>query len=472
MNRTKLLVKNTMIIAVGKIGTQLINFLLLPIYTTILSTAEYGVVDVISTLSMFLLPFVALQTEQALFRYLIDNRDDEIEKKRYISTVIFFQIIQITIFTFAFFVFKNFIQNDFKYFLLITVIIYTFSETLFQIARGLGKNSTYAIGGLIVSVSTIGFNILFIIFLKLGAAGILLSTIISNVLCIIFILLKEGIFKYISHSSIEVKVYRKVLKYSLPLVPNAISWWLVNASDRTLVLLFLGVSANGILSISHKFSTVFIMLYNIFNLTWMESISLHINDEDKEVFVSSIISNIVRIFTALCFGIISFMPFVFPYLINEKFSLAYYQIPIFMLAALFNVILASYSVIYIALKKTVEMAKTSLIAGIINVGFILLTIKGIGLYAASISSAVTYGILMIYRYHDVKKYLKISISKKLISSILLYCVIIFVIYYSGNQTFKAFNLIICIAYAIFINRSIIKQIIIMLTDLMKKHLKS
>ena len=41
------LLKNTVIIMLGNFGTKLISFLLLPLYTSILSTEEYGTYDFI-----------------------------------------------------------------------------------------------------------------------------------------------------------------------------------------------------------------------------------------------------------------------------------------------------------------------------------------------------------------------------------------------------------------------------------------
>lgn len=82
MNREKVLIKNTVIITIGKVCTQMISFFLLPIYTAILSTEEYGVVDLMNTLVSLLLPIITLQIEQALFRFLVDNRNNLEEKKK------------------------------------------------------------------------------------------------------------------------------------------------------------------------------------------------------------------------------------------------------------------------------------------------------------------------------------------------------------------------------------------------------
>ena len=88
MGKEKELVKNTAIITFGRICTQLVSFFLLPLYTAVLPTAEYGTVDLVLTYSSLLLPFVTLALEQALFRFLIDVREDKEKCSKYISITV------------------------------------------------------------------------------------------------------------------------------------------------------------------------------------------------------------------------------------------------------------------------------------------------------------------------------------------------------------------------------------------------
>ena len=137
MSREKTLFKNTLIITIGKVCTQLVTFLLLPLYTSILSTEEYGTVDLLNTLVSLLLPIVTFQVEQAVFRNLIDNRENEDDKKSIISTSIFSVMAQCIIYLIIFFIISPFVKNNYKYFLATNVIEYIFSSLMQQIARGL-----------------------------------------------------------------------------------------------------------------------------------------------------------------------------------------------------------------------------------------------------------------------------------------------------------------------------------------------
>lgn len=459
MNREKSLVKNTIIITIGKICTQLITFFLLPVYTALLTTEEYGTVDLLNTLVSLCIPIVTFQIEQALFRRLIDNRNNNKEIKNTITTTLVTVSIQSIFYILIFIIIAPFVHNQYKYFLATNVIASIFSSLMLQISRGLGDNKKYAIGSFITALTTVLLNIVFIVVFRWGAYGMLTATLIGNILCIVYIFMIKKIYKYINIKTYSKGLLKKLWKYSLPLIPNAISWWVFNSSDRLIVSYVLGVGQNGILSAAYKFSSVYITMYNIFNMTWTESASLHINDEDSSQFFSGIINTILKLFTAICFGIISCMWFVFPIMINVKFNDAYNQIPILMLSSLFNVVVGLISVIYIAKKDTKAVAKTSIWAAIINLVVNLALIKFIGLYAASISTLAAYSIMSIIRLIDVKKYIKIRLDKKFIVSAILIGLILFATYYINNLYLNIGVMLLVIIYAIVINAKSINSII-------------
>ena len=459
MNKEKQLVKNTAIVSIGKICTQLITFFLLPLYTAVLTTEQYGVVDLMNTLVGLFLPIVTLQMEQGIFRYLIDCRDDEEGKKKIITTSTLFVFGQAVLYLIVFFVASNFINNEYKYFLATNLIAGMFSTILLQVARGLGDNLKYAIGSFISGASIVVLNVIFIVAFHWGAYGMLLATMMGNLLCAAYIFLSKKIYTYINFKKFNKQTLKEILKYSVPLVPNMISWWIVDASDRSIVTYFLGVGMNGILSAATKFSNVISTLYSVFNLTWTESAAININSEDRDEFFCKILDFIIRFFGALILGIIAFMPFVFSIMINEKFQDAYFQIPILMLGSIFNIATSFLGSIYVAKKITKEIAKTSIFAAVINLTVNIAFIQKIGLYAASISTAVAYFVMTVYRTIDSKKYVKLTVHKKLIISYIFIMLITIITYYIQIKWISAIVAVVVIVYAIFINRNSIQFIL-------------
>ncbi len=462
MKKEKELLKNTTILTVGKVCTQMITFLLLPLYTTFLSTAEYGVVDLLTALVSLALPIITLQIEHALFRRLIDFRNDEKEdnKIEYITTAFFSIIVQIAIFGLVFLVISPLINNKYKYLLALNICAYVFATLFQQIARGLGKNKEYAIGSSLSAIGTIIFNVLFLIIFNLGVYGMLYGVIIGQIICSLYLCIKLNIIQYIKIEKYNLKFLRTMLGYSLPLIPNNLSWWIFNTSDRIIISYKLGVDQNGILSVAHKFSTIIVFLLNIYNMSWTESISVHINDADFKDFFCKMLDKSMRIFSSLSMGIIICMPVAFPILINGNFNQGFFQIPILIIASIFMTFISLIGALYLAKKNTKAVAITSIVSAILNLVINLSLINHVGLYAATISTLAAYVIMSIYRYFDIKhKYFKLKISKEYLLKTALSFSIVTIIYYFKNLYLNIIMFIVGIIYCIDINKDVLNYIL-------------
>lgn len=426
------LVKNTAIISIGKICTQVVSFLLLPIYTGILSTEEYGAVDLIITYTSLLLPIVTLQLEQALFRFLLEKRENDSGIKEVISDIYSINVFALFLFSIVFIAVSPLIQSEYKFYLLLNLITNAYSSVMLQTARGLGNNVVYAVGSFVSAASIIVLNIIFIVGFHFGAYGMIWSHILSAIICGTFILWKVKAYKYISFHVPSKQNRNRYLGYSLPLIPNQISWWILSASDRTVILWQLGVAFNGVYSIAAKFSNLYSVMYNIFNLSWTELISVHFNDKNRERIFSELQEAVVRLLICLYLGIVSVMPFVFPIMINDKYADAYYQIPILMIGVFFSAMIGVMSAYYIADKNTKVIAKTSMICAGINLALDIILMPFIGLYAASIASATAYFVMYIVRYIDINKRYGVKNSPKLLGLLGISTVIVFAAYYYRN----------------------------------------
>ena len=275
-------------------------------------------------------------------------------------------------------------------------------------------------------------------------------------------------YKYLSISEFKAEILKKLWKYSIPLVPNGISWWVFNASDRIIVSAILGVAQNGILSAAHKFSNVYYMIFQIFNMTCTETIAVHILDKDIKDFFNNIFNTILKIFVAISIFIIACMPIVYPIMINRNYFIGYYQVPIMMIASIFNVIIGLIGTIYVANKNTKAIANTSLFSAIINIIVHLLLINFVGLFAATISTFVAYLIMTIYRISDVnKRYFKIVMDEKFIIRTFLVLVVILLIYYLGNIYIQMFGILFVMIYALRENRNCIKVVL----NILKRKIK-
>ena len=407
MSRAKELTKNTLIITVGRISTQFVTFLLLPLYTALLSTEEYGTVDLITTLVQLLIPIVSIMIDQGVFRYLL-NCETEEQRSKAISSAFAVLLGTSAATIVLYFIIGVFISASYKIWLLLILLVTAFSHLFLQIARGLKHTGDYAIGSFFCSASTILLNVICIAFLRMGAVGMLIATFSGNLLCCILLFFKLRIYNYIRINLFDKTLAKEELKYSAPLVPNQLSLWVMNSSDRLIVSFILGTAANGILAVSHKFPTIYMTFFNVFQLAWHETGAVHYFDEDRDEFFTEMIERLVSIFSTLCMCVLVVLPLVFDLFVKGAFASAYYNVPIYLIAFLFNVVIGVLGVVYVATKKTTEIAKTTMISAAINIIVHLALIKLIGLYAASISTFAGYLITLIYRIIDTKKYLNIK----------------------------------------------------------------
>lgn len=459
MSKGSELAKNTAVIAVGKIATQMVSFFLLPLYTAVLSTEDYGVVDLVTTYVQLLLPIVTCQLEQSIFRFLLDNRKDEENKKKILSDIYTLAVAVTIIFSLIYMCVSPLIHSKYKYMLLLNLLANVYVSLMLQTARGLGMNIVYATGSFIAASGQVILNVVLVLIVRLGASGMLISMFVAYMCSGVYLTVATKAYHYIRFVKIEKKRVNRYLKYSLPLVPNVISWWILNSADRTIILKFINVGANGIYSAANKFSGIYTTIYNIFNLSWVESVALHLHENGSDEDFTKLQSTVIKFFSCAFLGLTAIMPFVFKILVNEKFGAAYYQIPILLAGAFFSAMTGVLGAYYVAEKMTSVIARMTIMAAILNIGVNLIFVQKFGLYAASISTLVAYLVVFILRYLDVRKRFGIKIELKVALGTILMTTIVWISYYSQNTIWCVMTFAIVCIYSFIMNFQLLKSMI-------------
>ena len=455
MNKKKQLAKNTLIIFFGRVCTQLISYFLLPLYTAYLATSEYGLVDLVQTYITLLVPIVTLELEMSVFRYLIDVRGKEKDTKVLMSNNFFILGISLSSFTLLYLIITSFVVIPFRFLILFDAIVCVLSGNFLQIARGFGRTVDFSISCILTGITTILSNIVMICYLHRGAEGMIFSMALANFICALYLFIRIKMYHYIDFSLVDKKLIKDMNRYSIPLIPNGVSWWIVNASDRSIIAFILGAGANGLYAISNKFPTIISSLTGVFNLSWSESAALHIDSPDRDEFFSDITNTVIKLFTSMGAGMIACMPFLFPLFINAKFQEAYQYIPFLVLGTVFNVAICLYSQVYLAKKLSKQVASTAILGAIINIVINVLFIKKIGLYAAALSTAISYFVMMIYRHIDLKKYIHITLEKGLVLKTIILFTFAITLYYQNKLYLNILNLMVVSIYAVLINKKIL-----------------
>ncbi len=459
VSRERNLVKNTAILAIGQLSSKVFTFLLLPVYTSLLTPNDFGKIDAVQTVISLLLYFVTLQIENAIFRFLIEYRNKENIQISYVTSASVVLLVMVGI-SITLIILLNYIFM-FPYIKLIIALILIQSLYLFisNLARGLGKNVDYSIASFLITVSSLISNILMIVIFKYGAVSILLSIVISNLIGFIYLFYRVKIWKLIKFENIDIIKINEMLRYSLPLIPNAISWWIANMSDRLIVIYFLGTMYNGIYAAANKIPTIYTTIFVVFNTAWAESVSLAINDSDRNNYIESMMNNSFKLFSFINMGIILCVSIFFDYLIGNQYSEAYNQIFILLLAVFVNSLCSLLGGILGGLKNTYVIGWTTVIGAIINAIINIIFIKIIGLYAASISTLISYIIIYLFRHFSVRKTVPYKISRSYLISYFLMLVLVSYGYFERKFFVNMIILFILLTWGFFQNRKILYSLI-------------
>ena len=452
MNPKKQLLKNTIIIAIGKLSTQIISFLMLPLYTSKLSTQEYGTYDFLVTLSIFLLPVITLMMEESMFRFLIDAENVK-DKKRIITATILYT----TIGTILFSIIAAIIMSIIHYEYTLVFILFVISNILIGLSNGLSRGSgnikLYSLSNFILGVTTIILNILFIVTFKLGVNGLLWANTIANSLTAFIMLVILRAHKFVNKKYISRKVLSQMIKYSVPLVPNNLSWIIISMSDRLMLTNMMGAGANGIYSIANKFPNIINTFYGFFSTAWKESAARILKEGNKSKAYNSIYKDVKVFVKAIVLGVIAIMPFAFKILINDSYSEAYIYIPILTIATYYTIMSNFYGGIFAAFKNTKVMGVTTIAAAIINIVINVIFIPIYGIYAASFSTLISNLIIYIYRRIKLGEYVKLKEKFNIVYWVLLIGTL--VSYYINNMILNIIVFIIVLVYCIYTNKTFI-----------------
>lgn len=465
MKREISLVKNTLILSISTFIPKLASIFTLPIVTAYVAKSDLGIFDLVMTGASFLLPLITLQIQAAAFRFLIDVRDDNESTKRIISTIISFVFIISVAAMSVMLLTLHTVSFTIRLLVCIYYLLYICTSSLQQIARGLSKNGLYSFSSVVSTITNLVLTVLLVMLMRMGLNGLLISLAASSLASSFILLFYGGIIKWVDIRSFSFRELKNMLNYSWPMIPNALSLWAMNLSDRLVISFFLGLEANAIYAVANKIPLLFDSVQSTFIQAWQENASISSKDIDSCHYYTSMFDSVSRILSGLMCMLIAVTPMIFKLFIRGEYRDAYYQMPILFMGMLCSCISSFLGGIYVAYKQTRSVGITASIAAIINLVVDLLLIKHIGMYAGSLSTLLSYLTLMIFRMKNIQRIQKIRYSIPLFILLLgvpsLMCVLCFM----NNVWINLMNLLLGIIFALVINRN---TILVLITLIHKK----
>lgn len=454
MDRNKRLFKTTIIYFIGTFGSKILIFFLLPLYSKYLSTEQYGNLNLVTNLLPLIGPIFTLQITDTIFRFLCTAKEDE--KQKYISNATFLLLSGLSLFLIIYIPICIFTKFQYSYLFMIYFLMNYIAVFLQQILRGMGKNIDYSITGFISTVVQLLVNILMIKIIY--EKSILLATIIGSIVIMIYVLFRIKFFKYVNFKLVSKDILRKMLKYSLPLIPNQISWWFNDTVGLYILRILIGASATGITSLSNKFPTMVATINSIFLLAWTENSIYEYESDDKEKYYSKSLETFTMVMILICSLILPAVKIYFNLFIDEQYEQAIGLVPVMFIAMIFNASASFLGTVYTASMNTKDALYTTIIAAVSNIALDFILIPKLNIYGYALANAISYIIFYIVRKISVSKIVKIKENYKLYMVPFIIFVISSIVYYKLNSTFNIISVVVQLILIIFIYRKVLYNI--------------
>lgn len=404
MNKYKTLLSNTLLISMGTFGSKILVFLMVRFYTGYLTPADYSTADLITQTANLLFPLISLGIADGVFRFVMDKGSD----KRSVFTIGFWCI---TLGSLLFIVITPLLGlvKEFDGYLWL-IVVYTMSSCYHSLCvyylRGIGKTALFAIQGIVNTILVILLNILFLAVFKIGITGYVLSVALADALCTLFLIFKERLWRVFTLTP-KKSLILPMLRYSIPLIPTTVFWWITSVSDRYMVNGMIGSDENGLYAVSYKLPTILTLVSTMFMQAWQYSAVTEDDGNKKEH--AKFFGRVWRSFQAVMFlagsGIILFTRPAIRLLTAPEFYDAWKYVPMLCAAMIFTAFASFMGTVYTLNKKSVLSFLTAFLGAASNIllNFLLIPTP-LGVQGAAIATTASYVLAFIVRSRSVKRY--------------------------------------------------------------------
>ncbi len=407
MGRYKKLAENSLVFLIANFSSKFITLLLVRLYTGVLTTAEYGIIDILYTTSNLVIPIITLSAAEAVLRFSID---DVKNRSRIFSTGVTLLIcgfvvslVMIPILS-QIDIFKN---NILLFYLL------SFSNATYIITscfiKGIGKTKIFAIGGLLLTLVHVLLNILFLVVFQWGVTGYFLASIISNFAVAFLLFVIAKLYQYIT-LRLQKSYTIQMLKYSLPLIPNSISWWLMESFNRYALTFMISESATGLYAVANKIPAIISTISGVFSQAWQLSSVDEAESKDKDSFFTEIFQLMaVVLFISTSLLMVILQP-LYRILVAPGFYEGWETAPFLLCATIFTCFSNFLGSNYVAMKKTGGVFLTTVIGAVVNIALNLALVPILGIKGSAMATAISFMITWVIRVIDTRKFVRIKLT--------------------------------------------------------------
>lgn len=404
------LFSDTVILAIGTFGSKLLVFLLMPLYTALLSPSQYGTAELITGTANLIMPFACVGITNGIFRFAAEKGTDR-EGVFSSGMVLLGAGLCGTVLLGAVALCIGAAWRTEILLVVLYVLAADLQAVCAQYVRAVDRTRLFAVQGILNTLVTVGFNILFLMAFDLGVTGYVLSTVVGNLLTTAFLVVSARLWRVFRLSHVSRTAMRELFRFSLPMVPTTICWLITDLSDRYLVSWFCGEAVNGVYSAAYKIPTIVNLVSGIFMQAWQFSAVVQSADGEE---CSRFYSQVFRGFLSVIFigsgGLILLSPWLCRLLLNSAYHEAWRYMPTLLCSAALESVVSFLASVYMVRKKSMHSFLTA-VAGtglnlLLNFLFIPRTGTFGGALGAAIATLIGYAAVWVLRMADVPRLLR------------------------------------------------------------------
>lgn len=401
--------KNILLFALNGFLPKVLAFLLIPIYTGYLTTAEYGVSDLITTTVQMLLPVFTLTIHDAVIRFAMD--------KEYDAKAVFSSAIRITLVGIVFVTLGAFgvsllnvegIQNSYLLFLVLMYAITALDNSVTRFCKGIDQVKAVVVGSLLHSAITMGCNVLFLVVFRWGLNGYLVANTLGAAAALIYEFFAAKLYRYLQWKP-ALDVSRAMRRYSFPMIFSALAWWVNNASDRYVLTFIAGVGISGIYAVAYKIPNLLSVFQNVFSQAWSISAIKEFDPKDSDGFMGKTYSALSFSMMLVCSLIMLADVPLARILYSNDFFAAWQFVPPLLISIVLNAMSLFLGSIFMAAKDTKKLSICTIIGAVVNTALNFTLIPVWGAYGAAIATVTGYAVDFAMRHLFLRKHMTMRI---------------------------------------------------------------
>lgn len=388
MQNLLLFLRSSGIFFVGSVLSKAIIFLLLPIYTALISPSDYGYVDLSIVTVTLMVEVVFLNMWVVLLRQMYHNEDEPLTPVR--TGLVLFGASLLLFLTLGIIVALTWAPHYIGW-ILGYGVAEAFLHLFKHVCRGLKHNVDFAVSGILGTLTTVLVNILLLVYMGWDYSSLYIAFIVSACVEMTYIEIRVGIVRRLLRLKGDALCAADIKALFLLAVPvglNALVFWFVNSFNRAVVTDRLGLEDVGFLAIAMQFGNILMLVIMAMTFAWQD-LAFRRGKGDAVFFGKASTAYI----TALLVGVSMLLPAVavlFPYMVNPKYASTFVLVPVALLLAAMRGYSNFLVNIFYAIDDNMMTFYALFVEAVVNTSLVVPLILVMGVQGALVSTTVAF----------------------------------------------------------------------------------